>query len=399
MRIGINEVLIYNRSTGTRQREINVMPRVLRQIELSGGESVVYVACNLEDELVSKLTGKTHKSSVVRTSLPSIPTYQRILKGVPYWRKQVIRDRLDVFHTAYYPVPKLPVPVVLTVNDVRFAHLPDTYPLLRRLFLRLVVQSSLKVADRIIAISQNTKDDLIHLFGVKQAKIDVVHIAADPQFCSVKNVSKLARVRQKYSLPEHFILYVGHLEPRKNIERLVAAFDQLHNKLRHYLVILGKPNFIFEETIKQAYQSDCASKVLFTGYVEDSDMAAIYTLADLLVFPSLHEGFGVPVLEAMACGTPVLTSNISALPEVAGDAAILVDPYSVESIANGILAILSDEKLRYRLIEKGFERIKVFNRKESAKAIVESYKKAFIGGSDAGLGIMQKAPHFFKSYR
>ncbi|MDY7079456.1 MAG: glycosyltransferase family 1 protein [Chloroflexota bacterium] len=377
MRIGINEVLIYNRSSGARQREINVLPQVLRQIEASGGESVVYVARDLEDGLVHQLTGNAHNVTVVRTPLPSIPTYQRILKGIPYWRRRVVRDRLDIFHTTYYPIPQLPVPIVLIVNDVRFVHLPDTYPRLRCLFLRLVVPSSLRRATRIISISQDTKEDLIRFFGVTGDKIDVVHIVADPRFRPVADMSGLAQVRRRYGLPERLILYVGHLEPRKNLDRLVQAFVQLRDQdvINHHLVILGKPSFGFESMLDQVKRSDLTFQVVFTGYVEDEDMPAVYTLADVLAFPSLHEGFGIPVLEAMACGVPVITSNVSALPEIAGDAAILVDPYDVESIAGGIALVLSDENVRRQLIEKGLERVKRFSAEKSAAAIVETYKK------------------------
>jgi glycosyltransferase involved in cell wall biosynthesis len=378
MRIGINEVLVYSRSSGTRQREMNVLPEVLTRIRSNGGESVVYVARDLNDELICRLIGGAHRCAVVRTPLPSVPTYQRVLRGIPYWHKQVVRDRLDVFHTAYYSVPRLPIPIVLTVNDVRFVHLPDTYPRFRRLFLCLVVPSSLKRATRIITISQDTKQDLIHFFGVREEKIDVIPIAADTRFRPVVDISRLALVRERYNLPEHFILYVGHLEPRKNLDRLVRAFVQLcaQDVTTHSLIILGKPSFGFESMLDRAKRSGFASRIVLTGYVEDEDMPAVYTLADALVFPSLHEGFGVPLLEAMACGVPIVTSNVSALPEIAGDAAILVDPYNVESIAGGIVQVLSDEGVRQRLVEKGFERVNLFSVEKSAAATVETYKKA-----------------------
>jgi len=381
MRIGINEVLINPCSSGAVNREVSVLPEVLKQIEANGGESIVYISKNLDDLIINRLVDGAKKVHIIRTPLPFTPTYQRVLKGIRYWPKRASKDKLDVFHTAYYPVPRLKIPTVLTVHDVRFVHMPETYRRARYWFLRYSVPYSLAVATRIITISENTKNDLINYFGIPSKKIDTSYVPLLPNFVRTKTDknTNLAEIKNRLKLPKKFILYVGNLEPRKNLSRLLKAFTLVRQKASCKLVIVGKPawgtNVLFD-TVKQNHLEN---ELIFTGYLEEEDLCSVYRLASMLAFPSLHEGFGIPVIEAMACGTPVLTSNVSALPEVAGDAAILVDPYSVKSIANGILAILSDEKLRYRLIEKGFERIKVFNRKESAKAVVESYKKAFTG--------------------
>lgn len=355
---------------------MNMLPCLLTELCSQGDEALVYIARDLSDHLINRLIGSSQCSKVIRTSLPSVPTYQRIARGEVYWPRQVTRDRLDLLHTAYYPVPRLETPVVLTVNDVRFVHLPNTYTRSRLLFLRLFVPFALKQATRIITISQNTKDDLFRYFGVSKSKVDVAHISVGPEFHPIQDSVELERVRLKYHLPDRFILYVGHLEPRKNLNRLVQAFGRLHRQFAQHLVILGKPSFGFQSTLKQVAQDGLAARVLFTGYVEDADMPAIYTQADLLVFPSLHEGFGMPVLEAMACGTPVVTSNGSALPEVAGEAAILVDPYDVNSIAEGITSVLSDPHSGQHLIELGFERTRLFTAKRTVAAITGAYRKA-----------------------
>jgi len=377
MRIGINEVLIYRRSTGTRQREINMLPALIRQIRRRRDESVVYVARDLEADALATLIGGAEATPVVRTPLPAIPTYQRLIKGLGYWPRQVLRDRLDIFHTAYYPVPKLPIPVVLTVNDVRFVHLPETYGLARRLFLALAVPLSLRRAARIIAISRDTRNDLVQRFGVHESKIDVVHIAADARFRPVTDEDRLRGVRQRHHLPQRFILCVGHLEPRKNLLRLVQAFARLRStgNIPHHLVILGKPAFGFAPVLDEVAKAGIREQVVFTGYVEDDDMPAVYTLAELLAFPSLHEGFGVPVLEAMACGTPVLTSTVSALPELAGDAAVLVNPLCVEDIARGIARLLNDASLRRSLKERGFKRVDQFRPDRLAEQTVNTYDR------------------------
>jgi glycosyltransferase involved in cell wall biosynthesis len=378
MKIGINEVLIYDRASGTQQRELNSLPELLRQMKACSYTGTVYVARDLSDEIASRLTGQSKYPNVVRTPIPAIPTYKRVLRGLFYWRNQVIKDRLDLFHTSYYPVPKLPIPTVLTVNDLRFIHLPDTYRRCRRAFLQLMVRPSLHRATRIIAISQNTKNDIINYFNVVEDKIDVIHIPVGQQYKKVTDLTALEGIRRRYFLPERFILYVGHLEPRKNLYRLLLAFDQMYRTqgIVQKLVILGKPEFGFESLLAMVNERGLKTQVCFTGYVDEQDMPAIYTLADLLIFPSLHEGFGMPIIEAMACETPVVTSNLSAMPEVAGNAAILVDPYSVEDIVLGMLSLLKNEELCRDLIAEGLKRVKRFNSQETATAILRTYQRA-----------------------
>ena len=380
MRIGINEVLIYDKASGARQRELKLLPAVLEQLEHIGAESYVYVSQYLSDSLLSHLIGDNNKTKIIRVPIPSIPTYQRILKGISYWKRQIVNDKIDVFHTAYYPIPLLKIPTILTVHDLRFIHMPKTYNRARYWFLRFTVPYSLRLTSRIIAVSENTKNDLVRFFKIPSEKIDVSYNPISSNLVSTNNDIKSIEMKKKLSLPDKFILYVGNLEPRKNLERLLKAFILVGPKINYKLVILGKPEWGIDALFNIVKQNNLGNDVIFTGYVDEDDLYSVYRLASLLAFPSLHEGFGIPVIESMACGIPVLTSNVSALPEVAGDAAMLINPYSVQSIADGILAILTDEKLQYHLIEKGYERIKVFNRNKSAKAVIESYQKAYTKG-------------------
>lgn len=376
MRVGINEVLIYPRSSGAQKREMNVLPELLREIEYYGGISCVYFSQNLDSEYIAKLTAKAQTAIAIKTPLPSIPTYKRVLKGFAYWHNQVVIDRLDLFHTSYYPLPRLSIPSVFTVNDVRFLHLPHTYKRTRYWFLRLTSRSSLVRATRIIAISQDTKDDLVQLLGVSKDKIDVIPLAISSDFYPITDQGRLEKVRTYLNLPKSFVLFVGHLEPRKNLARLVQAYLKIRQKFDCKLVIVGKPEWSANKLLNQVRENSSEEAILFTGYVADEDLPALYNLASVVAFPSLHEGFGMPVLEAMACGTPVVTSNVSALPEVAGDAAVLVNPYDVESIADGIARVLKDDSLRKKLISKGFNRVKQFKPRDVATKIVETYKKA-----------------------
>jgi len=374
-RIGINEIVLNDRPSGTRQREINLLPALLRELRSVGWQSLVYLASDLGDMTASRLLdGET--PVVVRSPIPSSPTYARIARGIAYWRKRCRQDRLDLFHMAYYPVPNIDVPLVLTVNDLRFVHMPDTYSPARLWFLRATVGSSIKRANRIIAISGDTRNDLVRHFNVAPELIDVVHIPADPAFCRVTDPHRLESVRRRHRLPDKYVLYVGHLEPRKNLVRLVQAFAALHaeNAIDHDLVILGNPSLRFQAILDSAKAVSCANRIVFAGGVEDVDLPAVYSMADLLAFPSLHEGFGMPLLEAMACRIPIVASNAGALPEIAAGSARMVDPCSVDSIAAGLLDVARNETLRRQLVESGARRLLDFSPEAAARKIRETYE-------------------------
>jgi len=377
MRIGINEVLIYDRSSGARQRELSILPRVLQHLAGQGHEAVVYVSDSIDDRLLSRLIGD-NACEIVRTPLPSIPTWKRIMNGINYWEKQVSNDRVTLFHTPYCPIPALPIPTILTIHDLRFKLFPSSYQFMRRFFLQLSVPVSIRRASRIITVSQDTKNDIVKYFNKQANSVDVIHNVADHTFNLVVDKTQLRRVRQTYLLPQHYILFVGHLEPRKNIKRLIEAYITLlsNKSFHHHLVILGKPSFGYEDLLKAVCEKGLYDRVVFTDYVQEEDMNAIYTLADLFVLPSLHEGFGVPILEAMACEVPVITSNVSAMPEAAGGAALLVDPYDSQNIADSIFRVLNDNDLSEELVRKGKERISELTSAKAAREVFNSYQEA-----------------------
>lgn len=376
-RVGINEVVLCDRSSGTRQREINLLPALLRELREADWQRFVYFARDLGETTAARLLGG-ERPEVVRTPIPAAPTAMRIARGLAYWRNRCRKDRLDVFHVASYPAPRIDAALVLTVNDLRFVHMPETYSRGRLAFLRAVVGRSIKRAERVIAISNDTKSDVANIYGVDPDRIDVVHIPADPAFCRTTDGQILESVRRRLRLPRKYILFVGHLEPRKNLVRLVQAFAHLHanGAIDQDLVILGQPSLRFRSVLETARAVACADRIVFTGYVGDSDMPAVYSMADLLAFPSLHEGFGVPLLEAMACGIPIVASAAAALPEVSDGAARLVDPCSVESIADGLREVAVNENVRRQLVERGARRLRDFSPESAARKIRKAYERA-----------------------
>jgi glycosyltransferase involved in cell wall biosynthesis len=236
-----------------------------------------------------------------------------------------------------------------------------------------------KHADRIITISQSTKADLINLLGAKPEKISVVYPGYDDSFRPQVNHHELKALMSKYSIDDRYILFTGALEPKKNLTRLVEAFVSLkkQGKTVHKLVIAGKRAWGDETVFQTVRRSGLESQVIFTGYVPQEELPLLMSGADVFVFPSLHEGFGIPPLEAMACGTPVITSNSSSLPEVVGDAGVLVNPYSVDEIAEAIYKVVSNRELREEMRRKGLERAKLFSWERAAQEIVQMLEEAY----------------------
>jgi glycosyltransferase involved in cell wall biosynthesis len=281
---------------------------------------------------------------------------------------------VDLFHATEHLLPRFSsVRTVFTLHDLIFLFHPETHKPLNRWFLTLMMPRFLRAADAVIAVSECTKRDAIRFYRIPEEKITVIYEGVNPRFRPA-SPETIAAVRARYNLPEHFILYVGTIEPRKNLTALLEAFHHLLATHDLRLVIVGKKGWLYEGFFRRLRELGLGDRVIFTGYVPDEDLPAIYSAADLFVFPSLYEGFGLPVLEAMACGTPVICSNTSSLPEVAGDAAFLVDPTDVCSLAGAMEQALTDEHLRSELMAKGLERARWFTWEKAAAKTLEVYR-------------------------
>jgi glycosyltransferase involved in cell wall biosynthesis len=282
---------------------------------------------------------------------------------------EMARNRPDVLFIPAHVLPLIHPPrSVVTVHDVGYLYHASSYIPRERLYLKLSTRFSARFAEHLIADSAATRDDLVHKLGVDPAKISVVHLGVADAFRPDGHDSTLASLRHRLALAGDYIIHVGTLKPRKNLARLLAAFHLLRRESRMdlKLVLVGKPGG-FSGTIRDG--------VIEAGYLSDADLAALIRGAVALAIPSLFEGFGLPALEAMACGTPVLASNTSSLPEVVGDAAILVDPLSVDSIHDGLAKLIDSSDLRQELAKKGIEQASKFSWQKTAEETLSVLEK------------------------
>ncbi len=280
-----------------------------------------------------------------------------------------------LFHATDFVLPptRPPTRTLLTVHDLSFVRTPDAAsPALKR-YLDRVVPRSVRRADHVLADSQATKDDLTSLYGVNPGKITVLLSGVNPRFKPVHDPAALIRVRQRYEIGgAPFILSVGTVQPRKNYQRLIRAFAALPDQ--HFnLVIAGGRGWLQGPIYAVVDALNMRDRVHFIGFADDADLPVLYSAARCFAFPSLYEGFGLPVLEAMACGAPVVTSNVSSLVEVAGQAALLVDPLSVDDIGAALARLLADEPLRARLIEEGLSQAAQFTWERAARQLLDIY--------------------------
>ncbi|MCX7683140.1 MAG: glycosyltransferase family 4 protein [Anaerolineae bacterium] len=271
-----------------------------------------------------------------------------------------------LFVPAHVLPPVRPRLTLVTVHDLGYLHFPRTHPRGQWLYLSLSTLWNAHVATHILADSEATRADLISHYNIPPQKITVAYPGFDDQMTSACPIED---VRTRYGIGKKYFLYLGTLHPRKNLSRLIAAFASLPPDT--LLVLAGKEGWHCKELFAQIEQLGLEERVLFTGYVRKEEKTALLRGALALVFPSLYEGFGLPVLEAQACDCPVITSTTSSLPEVAGDAAILVDPADPEAIASAMLRLLSDSTVRQSLIEKGRENVKRFSWINCARTVLE----------------------------
>src|SRR6266850_2772803 len=289
----------------------------------------------------------------------------------------LMREKPDVFHAPHYV---LPVAVrsrsVVTIHDCIHLMFPQYLPnRAAYAYARGAMWSAAKRSDRILTVSEASKRDILHFFNVPPDKIVVVYNAIDERFWVEPAAEDIARVRERFQLDHGFVLYAGTIKPHKNLVRLIEAFAELRKgefeELK--LLIIGDEISKLPALRRAVHAHKLHKQVRFLGYLPDETLAILYRLAAVFVFPSLYEGFGLPPLEAMASGTPVVTSNVSSLPEVAGDAAVLVDPYDPRAIAEGIRRVLTDEALRRDLRKRGVARAGQFSWEQSVRRVRAIY--------------------------
>ena len=287
------------------------------------------------------------------------------------------RERVDLVHEPHYVLPPLVrCRSVVTIHDCIHLMFPQYLPSkLAYAYAKGSMWCASHQADRILTVSEASKRDILRFFTVSPDKVSVIYNAIDERFLTPANAERMELVRQRYQLDHPFVLYVGNIKPHKNIERLIDAFGRARSQCPDglKLIIIGDELSKYPGLRQSVHKHKLDKHVRFLGFQPTETLAAFYRLARAFAFPSLYEGFGLPPLEAMACGSPVVTSNVSSLPEVAGGAALLVDPYDADAIASGIVQAVTDETLRADLIRRGLERARSFSWPQSVKKIHEIY--------------------------
>lgn len=305
----------------------------------------------------------------------------RFLVTFPF---ELMAHPVDIFH-AIFTVPFLPyrteTKFVLTLPEIPWFTHPEDFPA-SSLFssqVRLTTRYSIRKTDRVITLTHLMKDRIVDYFDIPEGKVHVIPWGVDERFCAPAGEEQTEKIRTKLDLKRPYILCVGDLHPRKNQANLIRAYTILREKynIPFNLVLAGREIYKVDEIYNLAQSSSSRHSIIFTGYITFDELRALYQCASIFVFPSLHEGFGLPVHEAMASGVPVVSSDRDALPEVAGDAALFVDPLDADSIAAAILRVIEDTKLREEMIARGHRQVQQFSWKESARKLLALYRDVY----------------------
>ena len=366
MRIAIDARKLHDYGIGTYVRN------VLRHLSRLDHETEYVLLCRAEDCEVASRLGENFRA----VSEPAGAYSFREQLTVPL---DLRRERIDLFHAPHYVLPLLtPCKSVVTIHDCIHLRFPQYLPnRLGYAYARASLWVATHRSNRVLTVSEASKRDILRYFHVPPSKIDVIYNAIDEQFGETPSDEEVARVRERYQLHDPFVLYAGNIKPHKNLERLIEAFHMLRKERADNvrLLIIGDEISKYATLRRAVHKYKLHKHVRFFGFVPDKTLAVLYRLARVFVFPSLYEGFGLPPLEAMASGTPVITSNVSSLPEVVGDAAILIDPYRSEDIAEAMRRVLDDPSLRDDLRRRGYARAREFSWERSVKRIREIYEQ------------------------
>jgi glycosyltransferase involved in cell wall biosynthesis len=305
--------------------------------------------------------------------------WQRLRLPLPV---QWVTGPLDLFHSPDFVLPAVGrTPTILTVHDLSFMRVPQHFVLGFRDYLEGAVTRAVVKAKHILADSESTRHDLVELLDVAPEGVTVLYPGVESRFRPVEDEEALERVRTRYNLPLHFVLSLGTLQPRKNFDGLIRAFRRLlavrggETAFAELdLVIVGGKGWMYEDILALVGDARLRGRVHLPGFVDDADLPALYTLARAFAFPSWYEGFGLPVLEAMACGTPVVAADNSSLPEVVGKAGLLVEAGDADALAAALARLLTDEALRVHLVRAGHKRARRFTWEAAAQKLLSTYQ-------------------------
>lgn len=288
------------------------------------------------------------------------------------------RAGADVVHVQYFAPPLCPARLVVSVHDIAYERYPHFFTPREVTRFRVLVPLAIRRAAVVLTLSEFSRQDILRRYHTPPEKVVVAPCAADPAFRKIDDPAQLVAIKERHGIDGPYILCVSNLQPRKNLKTLIAAYVALRTagETRHKLVLVGRKAWLYDEIFAAARDSGFAGDLVFTGYLPREDVVALYNAADLFVYPSIFEGFGLPPLEAMACGTPVVTSSTSSFPEVVGDAALTVDPLDVAALAGAMARVLHDPTLRARLRERGLRRAAAFSWEATARIILEAYRRA-----------------------
>ena len=369
MRIAFDGTTLTPCRTGVGYYSEHLLQHLAREVEATGDELIV-----ISNQPINVATPLPRHVQVHRRSyFPLRIGWMQLIAG------RVLEDlRADVAHFTSGMIPLgTGAARVVTLHDMSMTLFPRCHPTRRLLINRPLQGVAARVADAIVTVSHSARRDLLRVHRLPSDRVSVVHEAAGPGFEPIGDGARLARVRLRYALPPRFLLYVGAIEPRKNLPRLMKAFAMARARgMPHELVCVGPYGWASRDLYRCIDRLGLRATVHFTGYVPVDDLPVIYSLGELFVFPSLYEGFGLPVVEAMACGTPVITSNTSSLGEIANGAAVTLNPYDTAALADAIVALARDESWREELRRRGLMRARQFSWSRTAKEMLAVYGRA-----------------------
>ena len=365
MKILIDAHMVGERETGNETYIVNL----IRGLQNMGVSDEIVLATAHVDALSEKV-GRQYRMIPV-----SVSPWRRLGVDLP---SIVRREKVDVLHVTYAGPLQTACAVVVTIHDVAYKMHPEWFSIRDRVVLGSGIAWTIRRAGKVITVSEHARREMEAVFPFAGPKIEVTLGAADPRFTKLEENRLNEELLAQKDIRCPFILAVGNLQPRKNLSHLINAFAKIkkHTGISHQLVIAGKALWRESEVYRAVREHGLENHVVFTGYVPDEDLVQLYNQADVFVYPSLYEGFGLPVIEAMACGTPVVTSDSSSIPEVAGDAAMLVNPEDVESIAQGLETVVTNTSLKEALGRKGVEQARKFTWEKTAEQTLRIYREA-----------------------